>query len=326
MIVAFIPNEKLSEPIKMTIICGCIGIPIIILQISLTVGQNQIDDKINNTNITCSSIKENIGGMNISIKKDLDNIFRETKQFISLHQIYSSKNERVKRFADRRIAEMINTLTTANQIGNSGFLEVREYYAELDFLADKLEKDNGGNSSIWAMTGFAPDEWSAAGGYEKAWTERLKKLSQMNIKTNRLCLLNNEIIQKIKDENFKAPKRKNRGTALEGFISLLKDYYQDDQSNCKHYILLNNEFSDLEKTKGFFGIVLSNNEKHIIEGEAVNLDNGLTGKVLFKNEDIEKLFTDFMHACQPNREIINFINENASKAFKDYLISSNIKL
>lgn len=254
-----------------SIICGCIGIPIIILQVSATVNQNQLNESTNATKDTCVSIKSDIDNMNIALKTDMNNVIQATRQTISLYQIYSSKNERIKRFADRRIAEMIETLTKANQIGTSDFLEVREYYAELDFLADKLENDNGINRSIWAMTGFAPDEWSATGGYEKAWTERLKKLSQMNIKTRRICLLDNDILEKISDNKFKAPKREIRGTSLEGFISLLKQYYQKDiKSNCEHYIVLNNEFTDLEKIKGFFGIILSNKEKYVIEGEAVN--------------------------------------------------------
>ncbi len=312
IIVALIPEDKLLSSTKLTIICACIGLPIIILQASLTVGQNK----------TCEKISELTDSYN-SLKEEIDNI---THYISPLFTIYSSQNERVRRFADRRISEMIKTLTTANKNGNSGLLDVREYYNELDFMADKLELDSGTNCFIWAMTGFAPNEWSAAGGYERAWTRRLQNLANKKIKTIRLCLLSKEIINKITDKNFSISRNGKKGSAIDGFISLLKQYYQGNSSNCEHYVVLNNEFAKLDEVKGFFGIVLSNGEKHIVLGEAVNLDKGLTGNVLFDVEQIDKIHTEFEHACNPEREIIKYINDNASDTFKQYLKNQNINL
>ncbi len=308
IIIALIPDNVITSSIKMTIICCCIGIPIIVVQISLTVDSNKIES-------TIEKQEETITQSNLL-----------TQQTVELFQIYSSKNERVRRFAERRIDETIKFLNKANQMGSSGLLEVGEYYNELDYLADKLEQDNGGNCLIWAMTGFAPDEWSSNGGYEKAWTSRLNVLANRQIKTIRLCFISDELLSQIKDENFIPQPKSERGTSLDGLISLLEQYYKENNPNREHYVLLNNEFTVLEEKKGFFGIVLSNNEKHVIEGEAVNLDNGLTGKVLFNNNDIEELYIVFEHACQHDREIIKFINDNASQKFKDFLVKKEILL
>lgn len=308
IIVALIPDKTLTPSIKMTIICCCVGIPIIVVQISLTVGSNRIES---------------------IIRKQNDSIVQSnllTQQIIELYQIYTTKNERVRRFAERRIDETIKALNEANQMGSSGLLEVGEYYNELDYLADKLEQDNIEKCSIWAMTGFAPNEWSSNGGYEKAWTDRLNGLAKRQVKTTRLCFISNELLRQINDDNFIPQPKSERGTALDGLISLLEQYYKKDDPNRAHYVFLHNEFIALEEKKGFFGIILSNSEKHVIEGEAVNLDNGLTGKVLFKNEDIEDLYNVFMHACQPDREIIKFIKDNSSQNFRDYLLKKKIIL
>ena len=307
-IIAIIPDEALIPSIKMTIICSCIGIPMIVVQISLTVDSNRIESTIEQQNHSITQSN------------------RSTQQLIDLYQIYSTKNERVRRFAERRIDETIKSLHIANQMGSSGLLEVGEYYNELDYLADKLEQDNGDNCSIWAMTGFAPDEWSSNGGYERAWTDRLNKLAKRQIRTIRLCFISDELLSQINDENFIPQPKSERGSSLDGLISLLEQYYKESNLNREHYVLLHNEFTALEDKKGFFGIVLSNNEKHVIEGEAVNLDNGLTGRVLFNNNDIEELYKVFEHACQQDREIIKFINDNASQKFKDYLVEKGIIL
>lgn len=82
----------------------------------------------------------------------------------------------------------------------------------------------------------------------------------------------------------------------------------------------------LDEIKGFFGIILSSGEKHIVLGEAVNLDKGLTGNVLFDVQEIEKIYSEFEHACNPEREIIKYINDNASDEFKQYLKKQNINL
>lgn len=313
--VALIPDDKLASTIKLTIICACIGLPIVILQASLTVGQNKTGENFIKLNDSHELLKVELMDMN-----------NRTQQVFSLFEIYSSQNERVRRFADRRISEMIKTLTKASKSGNSGLLNVREYYNELDFMADKLEMDNGTDCCIWAMTGFAPNEWSATGGYEKAWTRRLQNLVNKKIKTIRLCLLSKEIINKITDKNFTVSKNGKKGSSFDGFISLLKQYYQSNSSNSEHYVVLNNEFTKLDEVKGFFGIKLSSGEKHIVLGEAVNLDKGLTGNVLFDVEQIDKIHTEFEHACNPEREIIKYINDNASDAFKQYLKNQNINL
>lgn len=308
IIVALIPEESLNASIKLTIICACIGAPIIVVQITVTVGQNKNEADM------------------LKMISSLNDANNQTEQIATLFNIFSSQNERIRRFADRRISEMTKSLKLACQIGSSGELNVTDYYMELNYLADKLENDKKDKCLIWAMTGFAPDEWSAAGGYESAWTQRLQSISNSGVKTIRICLLSKEIMNQIRTEKFIIEHQEGRHLPIEGLISLLKQYYSKPNQNCKHYIILNNEFELLEKIKGFFGIVLSNNEKHIIEGEALNLDKGLTGNVLFNDQEIENIYKEFTFACQQNREIINYLTINASPSFIDYLKKENVNI
>ena len=299
IIIEFISNELLSEPKKLAIICACLGIPIIIVQVKITLGLNKVADNIS------------------KMRSKLNDAISQTSQIATLFQICSSQNERIRRFADRRISEMTKSLNKAAQIGLSGKLNVIDYYNELNYLADKLDQDEKG--SIWAMTGFAPDEWSAAGGYENAWTQRLQKIAQRGVKTRRICFLSQDIINKFM--NFTDdPSQRERHSPIEGLISLLKQYYSKPDKNCSHYIMLRDEFKLLEKTKGFFGIILSNQEKYIIQGEALNLDNGLTGEVLFNTKEIEDIYKEFEMACQQkNRELICYLRQHACPAFLDHL-------
>lgn len=306
IIIAFVPEDKLTATIKLTIICACIGIPILIVQITITVGQNRIESNI----LTL-----------ISTLKDATN---QTTQIATLFQICTSQNERIRRFADRRISEMTKSLELACRIGSSGELNVTDYYMELNYLADKLEKDDKNKCLIWAMTGFAPDEWSAAGGYESAWTQRLQHLSESGVKTTRICLLSEDIVNAINADSFIIEQHEGHHLPIEGLISLLKQYYTKPDQNCKHYIILNNEFELLERIKGFFGIILSNQEKYIIEGEALNLDKGLTGNVLFNTQEIEAIYNEFRFACQQNREIISYLRRHSSPAFLAYLQEERI--
>ena len=145
--------------------------------------------------------------------------------------------------------------------------------------------------------------------------------------TTRVCLFSRTLLKTITDSNFKSPKKKDgRGTELDGLISLLQQYYQDPTAtNCRHFVVCPGEFSELYKVKGFFGIELPDNEKHVILGEAINLDKGLTGKVLFNKDKIEAVHKDFVKAQQQDgREIINFLQINASDAFKEYLADKGI--
>lgn len=315
IVVSCIPDNMLTASIKLAIICASINIPIIIVQLTLTIGQNKNESDLQDIIEINNKNSEEILAKTKKVIKNVNDVNNKMSQITTLYEIYSSKNDRLRRFADRRIEDLIHILNRANQLGDSDFLGVREYYNELDYLANKLKSDDNTKASIWAMTGFAPDEWSATGGYERDWTRTLENLSKKGFKTIRLCLLSNDIVSQMKKVDFTAPEE---NSTLNGLISLLKQYYRNE-SNCEHYVIRPNEFSKLDETNGFFGIVLSNDEKHIIQGEAVNLNSGLTGKVLFDEHQINEIYRDFQRACQAEREVCAYIKENASRSFVDYL-------
>ena len=322
VVVACVPENKMTSTVKLAIICASINIPIIIVQLSLTIGQNKNESDMQELVSKSDKRDRTIEGNTTKVIKEIDAINSKVSHIITLYEISSSKNERLKRFSDRRIADLINVLNKANQLGNSDFLGVREYYDELDYLANKLESDIPTRASIWAMTGFAPDEWSATGGYERDWTGRLQSLSQKGFKTVRLCCLSDDLVRQINKVDFTVPEK---NSSLNGLICLLTQYYQE-KSNCEHYVIRPYEFSKLDEINGFFGIILSSGEKHVIQGEAVNLNNGLTGKVLFDEHQINEVYKDFQRACQSEREICKYIKENSSEAFIKYLNTLGVKI
>lgn len=171
IIPCFIPvGKELESDVRLLIIEAGISIPVVLLQISITQRQNKNGSdmqKINN-DVNELSVKINHIGL-------------------VWEQVFLSGNDRNQRFAYRRFGETCKIIQSAiyNNFGN---LRPNEYYEELLFLAglilkDKVENKNRFNGEIWAMTGFAEEEWIADDGYERLWIYKLKDLAESGIKT-----------------------------------------------------------------------------------------------------------------------------------------------
>lgn len=316
LITCVVPNgQELSENEKLAIMSAGISIPVILLQISVTVGQNSNE----------KSIKENKESI-LEISEKLNHISP------ILENVFISDNERVKRFVYRRMDEVTKIIQSALNNNNSGDLRPSEYYEELLYLADlivhdKEEQKKRFTGEIWAMTSFAEDEWIADEGYEKLWTEKLKDISEKGIKTRRLCIIPNDVYQIISRNRF-SENQANSNNAFLAFIELLKMYYgnQSKRKTSEHYFLKENDNPDLASIKGFFAIKLSSGELHILHGETVNENGTITAKVLFDSSEIQRVRQLFELYAVENYKMENVIPRIAKQnGFTDYLNKNNIK-
>lgn len=235
-----------------------------------------------------------------------------------------------QRFAYRRFGEVCKVIQSAVNNNNSGNLRPNEYYQELMFLAelilkDKVENKNKFNGEIWAMTGFAEEEWIADAGYERLWTEKLKDLVDAGIKTRRLCLIPDSVYDIITRQPFVEPSADVY--SFQGFMELLESYYGAGAPKkvVEHYIIRERDNPNLDEIKGFFAIKLTNGDLHILYGETVDANGALTAKVLFDSNEIQEVRGLFELYARSNYKIEKKLaNMVASNGFMTYLQNRGI--
>lgn len=307
-------DGALSEDDKLAIICGGISIPIILLQFSVTNGQNFINRELG------------------EVKKKIEELSTKMDHFSPIfEQVFITNNERIHRFVYRRMNEVTKTVKNALNNNHSGYLRTSEYYEELLYLADLIEKEKAVmkrnfSGEIWAMTSFAEDEWIADAGYEKNWTERLKEISDLGIKTRRLCIIPDSVYNIISAEQFNEPS-KNDEKSFWGFIGLLEEYYNNSEkkkTSTEHYFIRESDSPELSEIKGFFAIQLSNGELHILYGETANEKGSITAKVLFDPSEIQRVRSLFERFTTDSRKMKNIISISHSNGFEDFLTQNNI--
>lgn len=318
VIVTFIANvgKEATPDVRLAILSAGIYIPVIILQVTLTQNQKKSENDLANINNKIDNLSDKIN--------HISPIFE---------QIFESGNIRFQRFAYSRLGEVYKTIQTAYHNNNSGILKPNEYYEELLYLADLILKDKAENKDnfsgeIWAMTGFAEEEWIADGGYEALWTDKLKEIVYVNnIKTRRLCLIPDSVYNIISKENFVEPSQGEH--AFWGLIELLDTYYKDNKAKniSEHYAIREMDNSKLSEIKGFFAIKLTNGDLHILYGETVDSNGALTAKVLFDPGEIQEVRRLFERYIRQNYKMDEKI-KNIAKAngFVEFLKNRGIKL
>lgn len=310
----FVPTGKaLESDMKLSIICAGISIPIVLLQISVTQGQNKNESDI-------QKIDNDVNELSVKMNH------------ISpvLEQVFLSGNDRIQRFAYRRFGEVCKVIQSAVNNNNSDNLRPNEYYQELLFLADLILKDKAENKNkfsgeIWAMTGFAEEEWIADAGYERLWTEKLKDLANKGIKTRRLCLIPDSVYDIITCRPFVEPS--SDAHSFQGFVELLESYYGAGAKKkvVEHYIIRERDNLDLDNIKGFFAIKLTNGDLHILYGETVDSNCALTAKVLFDSNEIQEVRRLFELYAKPSYKIEKKLADMvASNGFMEYLQNRGI--
>lgn len=309
ILTCFTPLAKWMETeLRLAIIGLGISIPIIILQASLTTGQNKNDHEIEAMQDSVSSLREQVAHLSPV-----------------LEQVCISNNDRIKRFAYRRLSETYNDVLKAVNNGRTDNLRPNEYYKELLHLADLIIDDKTKNQKdftgeVWAMTSFANEEWIADAGYENLWKERLHEIINAGIKTRRLCLISDELKQIISSSQ-EINEWSSENGSFKSFIGFLEDYYGKDKStnNIEHFIVCEKESKELTAIKGFFAIRLTNGELHILYGETVDAQE-LTAQVLFKEDEIKEVRNLFsMFAKQKNRIETRLPKLTGGNGFIDFL-------
>lgn len=314
VIIAFFTPEtkELDTELRLTIISSGIFIPIVLLQISVTQGQNKIESDVNELEVKIDEISEKLNHINPV-----------------LEQAFISSNERVKRFAFRRFDEASKVIQSAVNNNNSGKLRPNEYYEELLYLADLIISDKISNKKkfsgeVWAMTSFAEDEWIADEGYEHLWTEKLKEMVEKHhIKTLRLCLVPDSVYEVITKSDFTLPAKEFY--SFWGFIALLKSYFGNNVS--EHYLIREHDNLRFKEIGGFFAIKLTNGDLHILYGETVNSNGALTAQVLFDSNEIQDIRRVFERYINPNNRLETKLKEMVkSEALISFLRNLGITL
>ncbi|MDR2700668.1 MAG: hypothetical protein LBC12_07750 [Nitrososphaerota archaeon] len=323
IVTVFTPMVTNSNPLTSDAKLAIIGLgllaPIIINQYSLINGQNK---------------NELYQQDNINKFKKLDEKISHTNPL--LEKAFLSGNDRIIRFASRRMDEVNAVITEAVNGVRSGKLSPREYYNELEYFADLIitdKKINGKNfkGEIWAMTSFAPDEWIKDDGYEDAWTEKLKEMVTLGITTKRICIVPSDLIDIISKETFDA-NAANNIKQFPGFIKLLKDYYGADSvaaknGIAKHYMLKDTINRTLADERGFFAIKMTDGALHILTGETVDEVGSLSAHVVFSDAEIE----NFRSLCQrfmtPNNALEKILKDKMkTNGFEKYITILGIVL
>lgn len=316
VITCFIPAGKaLDSDMRLSIIGAGISIPVVLLQISITQGQNKSENDIQKIDNNVNELSEKINHISPV-----------------LEQVFLSGNDRIQRFAYRRFCESCKIIQSAVNNNNSGNLRPNEYYEELMFLADLILKDKAENKirfsgEIWAMTGFAEEEWIADDGYERLWTDKLKEMVDSGIKTRRLCLLPDSVYDIITHQPFIEPTEDIH--SFRGFIELLESYYGAGARKkvTEHYLIRERDNPNLEEIRGFFAIKLTNGDLHILYGETVDSNGALTAKILFDSGEIQNVRRLFELYAKPNYKIEKKLKDMvASNGFIPYLQNRGIML
>lgn len=314
IITCVIPEGKeLDSDMRLSIIGAGISIPVVLLQISITQGQNKSESDMQRIDDRVNELAEKVNHISPV-----------------LEQVFLSSNDRIQRFAYRRFGEVCKVIQSAVNNNNSGNLRPNEYYQELMFLAelilkDKVENKNKFNGEIWAMTGFAEEEWIADAGYERLWTEKLKDLVDAGIKTRRLCLIPDSVYDIITRQPFVEPSADVY--SFQGFMELLESYYGAGAPKkvVEHYIIRERDNPNLDEIKGFFAIKLTNGDLHILYGETVDANGALTAKVLFDSNEIQEVRGLFELYARSNYKIEKKLaNMVASNGFMTYLQNRGI--
>lgn len=314
VIIVFLTPEakEFDAELRLAIISAGISIPIVLLQISVTQGQNKIEGDVHELEIKIDEISEKLNHINPV-----------------LEEVFISSNERVKRFAFRRFDETSKVIQSAVNNNNSGNLRPNEYYEELLYLADLIINDKISNKKkfsgeVWAMTSFAEDEWIADEGYEHLWTEKLKEMVEKHhIKTLRLCLIPDSVYDIITKSDFTSPTKDFY--SFWGFIELLKSYFGNNVS--EHYLIREHDNLRFKEIGGFFAIKLTNGDLHILYGETVNSNGALTAKVLFDSNEIHEIRRVFERYINPKNKLETKLKEMVkSEALISFLRNLGIML
>ena len=305
---------QISEDIKLSIVGLGLLVPLVLTQVSITVGQNKSETGAQEIERKIHDLHERV--------KHIDPM---------LERAFLSGNDRVLRFALRRMGETNKTINEAVSSMRSDYLRPKEYFDELEYLATLITEDKSlrkkkFTGEIWAMTSFAPDEWM--GEYTDAWNRRLAELVDLGIKTQRLCVMDDTLIRAISQEPFFEPSESEVPTFRE-FMGLLKGYYKtgSNRNVARHYIVKDSANDDIKNARGFFAVVLSSGEMHILTGEKTDIFNVLSAYALFDEREIRQFYSLCKKYMVEENRLEKYIAKYAKvNGFIKYLSDNGISL
>lgn len=319
--VFFINNKDYNETAKLATLVSAITIQIVLVDVH----QKILKDRAK------------------TIQQSIDNLKNEVRPTENMAKILSSGHKKRVSFALRRLSELDEIMKYTAIGSETELLSVPVYYDELNHLSEMVLNDRDATKcEIWAMTGFSDLEWdNKSNDLESEWTETLTELTE-KYTTNRVCIIDTDLSKLLKqeksyyDNQMKEWKAASSGSVmlqqlrLKSFYDYIEAYYAKNNKNkykVNNYALKNTSkaHAELIKAKGFFGILLSNGDKYVIKGEAVNPTTGLQGQFVFDEDDILKLYNLHKKACEKCTTLDAFIqSEETSQGFKDFIKNNGI--
>ena len=340
--VVFIKSDDYDVDSKIATVVTAIALQIILLSFQQKQNKNHAQctqeslDKLINVPNDIKNIQGSMDVLSISVRVN-ENI----------DKIISKGEEKRKSFVNRRLAELDRVLENAASQPETELLSVSDYYSELNNLADIIQSDSDSSKcEIWAMTGFSDEEWhDEESDLESKWGKRIKKLS-MNFNTKRICIIDERLAQLLKMGNKEYYNKQKQvwesqpsdSTVIqEKRLKSFFDYlltYNNQQENIAYklnsYVLkdANQTYAKLIQEKGFFGIKLSDENKYVIKGEAVNPATGLQGKFVFSDKDIKELYELHNRACADEdiKSLKDFLESESCSEFKAFLHDNGINV
>jgi|GEM_PF-1257112 len=307
----------IPEDVKLAIMGLGLMTPLIVNQIAMTNDHTKSESSFQDVDAKLATLEERFAQMNPMLER-----------------AFLCGNDRVMRFAQRRMGEVNVKIKFAIDNLHSGKLMPRDYYDELEYLAklimdDKRIEGADFQGEIWAMTSFAPDEWIKDDSYEGSWTETLKQMVDMGITTKRLCIVPPSLFDMISGDEFVEPTNEQM-PQFPGFIKLLKEYYSDNSEKniAKHWIIRNTVDNELTLVAGFFAIKLTNGELHILTGETVDNLGSLTAEEIFDEIEIRAFRERCDKLMKSSRyDLEKVIKETAkSSGFLKYLTDCGVEI
>ena len=330
------PSNYIKYTIDLRLATIVAGITMQIILIGFQLRWLIKENKDKNENILTS-----INGLETSI-----NDFRQFLSFKNcLDKIWKISEKKRISFAARRLKELkdkFENFATQKEIK----LSSEEYYKELKYLIEILDKDNNKNDcEIWAQTFFSIQEWGyEASDSERYWDAEILKLAKQ-INTKRTCFVDDDLLKLLngKEQSYyesqmnawtgkTSPPNVTIEKKLKSFYDYLSIYYGEHKNEYKvtSIVLDKNslEYKGLFDAGGFFGIKLSDGNMHVIEGENYNAVTGLEGQYVLVEENIDELYKLHNRACTEGfcQSLADFISKKTCDGFRAFLNNHGVKM
>lgn len=243
------------------------------------------------------------------LMKRIEREHSEIKGLLKLKSVYNDiakLPEDARVYYLKRLEDFEKKISPCIYEERSGRLHLKEYYAQLNMLADEIiaDKKDCANvayqGEVWAMTFLQEEELDPNDAdYEGPWLQKLQAIDRQDINTIRLFVLNDHFgLLKSELTSFSEKEK------AEKLLKKLLAYCSDDNELHSSFVVSRDAFGDeieqefIEKGKGFFATRLSNGNMKLIRWQSIDGYLGACskckelrrrGEIVFSQKQIQKI-------------------------------------